>query len=195
MKRVGASLKIAAALAVVACTMAVTAASAMAVSIEPLSTKFTGSASEAVWDAGDGSWHCSKNTMVGTTNSTKTNFMEGTPSFAECSSTVTYANECVGKPTPPIPWRLTFNEGGGGTLKTNCSLKATIFGACVMTAPPQTITSAFHWENVGTKALRVSFLKTPFKFNAATKTCESIGFTALERKFTADYEFPGLQVH
>lgn len=201
MRRVGITLKVTAALAVVACVMAATAASAMAVSVEPLKTKFSTSSSEGVtFHGSEGNWGCEKMSISGTTNASKTNFIDAVPAFSTCSATIgasnfpiTYNAKSCAKESS-IPWRLTFNEGGKGNLQLICKLEFTIFGSCVMTAPEQTVENAFLWQNEGASTVKFRFEHATLKFNKATTACSLAGFTAVERWFSGGFSVAGIHV-
>lgn len=200
MRSSGRIARLTAVFAVAACAMAVTAASASAVSIEPLSTKFSSNSSiGAGWTSSEASWNCAKATIAGTTNSTKTNYVDVTPTFSECVAhigtgtyPITYTNNCS-KAEGALPWRLTFNEGGKGSVKVNCALEANLSG-CVITAPAQTIENGFTWSNEGAKNLHIVFAAS-FKLNKATFACQAIGLIAVTKALSADFSVAGIQAH
>lgn len=152
-------VKLAAAFAVMACVVASAAASALAVSIEPLNTKFEATSEPRVEiDVGGTIWTCGQATIAGATNSTKTNYVNVTPSIAECSSTfgttkhsMKYANSCTEKGT--VPWTLTLTSGSGpftGTTTLNCAATLTIDKgeACVVKVSAQTIEGHLEWATL-----------------------------------------------
>jgi hypothetical protein len=197
MKHLGMTTKLASLLAILVCAFAVSAAAASAATIEPLNTAFSSNSTEGSrWVASDATWNCNKTSISGTTNATKTNYINVTPSFSECGGTtpIVYGSSCEKGVTSQ--WTLTFNEGThAGSLRLNCSLTVAIHGICVMTAPPQTVEKAFIWNNEGTKNLGIRFQNTPLVFKSPTPPCEAAGLTATKRTFSANFLIGGVQVH
>jgi hypothetical protein len=162
MKEATRAIRLAIMLALAVCALGVAASSALAVSIEPLSTKFSGTAAPETeplfeFNAEGLEVRCKGATLSGTTNPTKTNFINATDGFSGCKTvtgtivrTVTFSNSCAKEGT--IPWTVTLNEGSGkGTdsLTLNCALVASFVGtSCTVTAPAQTVTSGGSWLNV-----------------------------------------------
>ena len=144
------------AVAVSALALAATAESASAISIEPLNKKFEGSTTSSIEMTanGVGSWSCAKATIAGTTNSTKTNYVNVTPAITGCFiaevHTMTYANVCKEKGT--VPWTFTLTAGTGpftGTVKLSCAFTLTIdTGECVVRVPEQTIEKHLEWSTI-----------------------------------------------
>jgi hypothetical protein len=167
MRRNARIVRLSAVVTVMVCMVAATAASAMAtVSIEPLNTKFTGKAAISTeWELNPNLFlACSSSTSAGTTNSTKTNYVNLTPAFSGCTyvigtvkRTATLSNSCKTEGT--VPWTLTFNGAAGkgnASLKLNCALLIKM-GACTVTAAEQTTgEKAMSWKNVGTTKLEVT---------------------------------------
>lgn len=181
-----------AALAVFA--FAAVASSAMAtVSVQPLNTAFSSSATtgEASFSVGGIVWTCSKPTLSGTTNATKTNYVNATDSFTGCiltvnggSNAVTTTNTCKTEGT--IPWTITFNEVGTAALKLNCSLSINLhFGSCKLTLPPQTLESGISWKDWGTLKENLEInSKFTFKTLETSIGCEETGIANPESKLS-----------
>jgi hypothetical protein len=134
-----------AALTAFACAAA--SSSAMAsVSIEPLNTKFSGHASGTTTMTLNGvTTECTSVAFAGTTNSTKTNYVNITPTFSKCTDEiaslkreVTITSSCAKEGT--VPWTYTLNEVGTehrASLRLNCALLLKR-GTCTMTIAEQT---------------------------------------------------------
>jgi hypothetical protein len=202
MRQTRITIKLTAVLAALVCAFAVSAASASAVTIEPLNTKFTGnSRSNVNWNASDGSWNCSKASLSGTTNATKTNYINVTPSFTGCKINeaweVTYENTgCAKTGELSIPWKLTFAEGWKVTLQTNCSLVTKIPAlACEMVAPPQKIEGAISWGKASPTSTEVIFRGAVFTYSKVTRSCEGLLLRATERALTGEFVLPGVLAH
>jgi hypothetical protein len=189
MKRLGASLKLATVFAAVACVLAAMTGSALAVSIEPLNKKFEGvtpgSGNVAWHSAGIGSWSCGKATLTGTTASTKTNVLEGTPGFLGCivgGSPITYTNSCG--LFKGAPWTLTLNAEHTATLKLNCALVTELpaHTLCTVTVEPQTVTGVT-WHNGEGTSLELKPNIT-FKPLTLSSTCSMLGFTSTAGELT-----------
>jgi hypothetical protein len=199
MKRLGASLRLATVFAVVACVLAGTAASAMAVSIEPLSTKFEGTnaGSTVKWnDPSIGTWKCETATLTGTTRATKTNVVEVTPAFSKCGEapfTFEYSNSptiCEPEGFKGLPWTVTLNAGGTASVKLNCSLvDKEQGGLCTVAAPSQTITSGVFWKNEGANTLGLEFSTASFKSFQHSGSCTWI---PVARTLSAKYTIKGI---
>ena len=165
-------------LIVMACVTAATAASASAITIEPLNTKFEATGESVEWTYHGGSFSCAnKAKIVGTTNSTKTNNVKVTPSMAGCILSiganhynVTYANEC--KVMGTVPWTLTLTSGTGpftGTTTLNCGFSLAIEGGgCTVKASEQTIANHLAWTTL--KATE------PFKSQISFNSLEKIKY-------------------
>jgi hypothetical protein len=180
MRKSSRAIRLAILLALTTCAFGVAVSSAFAaVSIEPFNTAFTGKSPSTTWELGPkgGGWSCGKTSLSGTTNSGKTNYVNATPAFTECvvaigtaKYPITYSNSCKEKGT--IPWTVTFNESGTGSVKANCALKASMFeGACVFTAPEQTLSTGVGWANSGANIeLKLNSRFTAVKASAGCKT-------------------------
>lgn len=145
-----------------ACLMAVSASSALAVSIEPLNTKFETTSEHGSLKVGSGTksseWSCEAATIAGKTNSTKTNFVNVTPTVGKCRTTIsntehtlTWVSSCKTEGT--VPWTLTLTEGTGpftGTTKFNCPATLTIDAgaACVVDVSEQTVANHLEWTTL-----------------------------------------------
>lgn len=207
MNRLGVSLKLVFVSAIVACALAGTAASAMAVSIEPLNTKFEGTTHEVTWTSPDiGTWTCAKaneaSTIQGTTAATKTNVVEVTPAFLGCTAVfpggtyaVTYSNSC--ELPKEMPWKITLNAGGTASMKTNfCDLISHWFsGLCSITITQNQTVSNMKWANEGASNMAISF-NTEFPKTFHTAGCESALIGPAEPiTLKTSFLIKGIQVH
>lgn len=147
-------IRIAITLAASVLALAATAQAASAITIEPLNKHFESATTEGFEVSTPNTfWRCEHATIAGTTNATKTNFVNVTPTITGCSSTghtMTYKNACKVEGT--VPWTLTLTAGTGpftGTTKLNCAATLTIdAGECVVQLPEQTIEKALNWKTV-----------------------------------------------
>jgi hypothetical protein len=191
-------LVLVAALAVFA--FAAVASSAMAVSVEPLNTKFTGKTTgEVSYNFQGVGGACTESTLTGTTNATKTNYINATDAFTGCrtfevvgSITTVFSNSCAKEGT--VPWTLTFNEGGTTGIKLNCAIvaKKVFTGGCTITVPEQTVSNAANWTNVAPLSLEVTsrlLLLKSLKWNEA---CAEVGVKPTELTITDTYLFKGI---
>jgi hypothetical protein len=196
------AFKFATVVAVVTCGLASVAASAFAtVSIEPLNDAFTGKgvSESTLWHAAAATWGCGRSSIAGKTNSTKTNYVNVTPTMPECSMAVgadhipfPYAAQCKTKGT--IPWTFTLNEGGKASLKLDCAM--TFIGEpsegvqCTMTMPEQTIEKGVAWKNeTGGLALSVA---SEFAMKASTG-CLALLIESGEVDMAATYVLSGIK--
>jgi hypothetical protein len=169
--------RLAVTLALVACSVGAASSSALAsVSIEPLSTKFTGTSVKGTtphWSLGGAEGTCTKAGLSGTSNSTKTNFVNATPTFTECSyeqlgvkRTVTFSSSCSKEGT--VPWTETLNEGGTFQTKLNCALVFKV-SSCTVTLPEQTGTGGeLLWKNV--ESVKLELGSNGVKFGSAKES-------------------------
>jgi hypothetical protein len=164
-----ARLVLVAALAIVA--FGAVASSAMAVSIEPLNTKFTGTSTNVKFEQNSSNEvTCKKTTFTGTTSSTKTNAVGVAAAFSECSSRLgTVQDEVVpyaGCKEPMMT--LTVGEKGALTPKLNCEITITQYvgsgKTCRVTIPRQTTSGGKQtWADVPVSSLEINFKEAGFK--------------------------------
>ncbi len=179
-------------LAGIACAVAVMSASASAaISIEPLNTKFEGtSTSLRLAVAGGEEVRCSKISLSGTTEATKSNSVKVTPAITGCKSEpfALSGPTVVCKEKGTVPWTLTLTSEVGahefdGSVRLNCSLTLSLEKgekeACISMSD-QTAENALEWfSGESLSELKIGASRMTNSVNAA---CESIGF----KSFNAD---------
>jgi hypothetical protein len=183
-------------LAIAASVLGVAASSAFATkNIEPLNTKFAGKlvpGTEVSWEGGGGIFSCRQSTLTGTTNSTKTKFVNATDSFSECESgayVFKFADQCAVKGT--VPWTLTFNEPEGGTVKLNCALTIKLAEVCTVTIPQQTV-SSFFWSNLAGPSLEWHGVGVKFTSLEHNAGCAAIEWTPTSLTMEGRWNLPGI---
>jgi hypothetical protein len=132
---------------------------------------------------------CTKMTLSGTTNSTKTNYVNATPAFSSCllqfvseKLPIVFENTaCKVKGT--VPWTVTLAEGkeradsGLGAIALNCGFTFTVTGeGCVLTVGEQTAGGELGWSG---KVLRLDSNNT-FKCTVSNKNnkCAAVGISS-----------------
>jgi hypothetical protein len=181
--------------ALAAFAFAAVTSSAMAVTIEPLNTKFTG-VSEGVsrWQTAEITFECSTNSLTGTTNATKTNYFNALDAFSECTVVPTgypkVSNSCEKEGT--VPWTVTLNTAPSASLKLNCKLIVKL-GGCTLTAPLQTIETGITWSTEAA-GLNLLFSKARFKSLTENEACSEIYGKLTEITLSDGFKFKGLKV-
>jgi hypothetical protein len=170
------------ALLAMACVMAATATAAQAITIEPLNKSFKGTKVGAtVESGGEGRLECSL-TVSGTTNSTKTNYVNVTPAFTGCSFggfAIVYTNTSTCETGQSVPWTLTLNEGTNpykGTTRVNCVGKFQIGEVCPLeilrqTAPSNRLT----WDSGGENSF-LTLNEEKLKYRSGSEACILVGW-------------------
>jgi hypothetical protein len=188
------------ALLAMACVMAATATAAQAITIEPLNKSFESKAVKV--SISGGSFFECRFTVSGKTNSTKTDYVNVTPTFKECEDiypSVTYTNTSTCETGHSVPWTWTLNEGTSpykGTTTVNCVGKFTFGTVCTVEIVRQTAPSnKLIWEAAGENswlALSEEKLKYIAKQGSACKLLgyETEGTLSLR---TPEFELEGIK--
>lgn len=141
------------AVVVTACSLGVGVAAAQAITIEPLNKSFEGETSVSLSFLHGGKLTCHLK-VSGTTNATKTNYVNITPALTECTSGIggwKYTNTTTCEKEQTVPWTLTLTEGTNpftGSMAVNCVGKITQT-LCEIEILRQTAAKSVRWETTG----------------------------------------------
>jgi hypothetical protein len=186
--------RVSTAVVAIVCALAVGAASAQAITIEPLSTKFSGERWSSVYF---GPFECQSFTVAGTTNATKTNYVELTPGFTKCYSGIyakfTNTTKCAAGKT--VPWTWTLSEGSNpykGSITVNCVGTLSMVGCNVEIVRQTTPSKVVTWKTAGNSS-RIE-LSGELKYTSE-KSCEAFGFKpeGTTRLGVSEFEIRGIK--